>query len=391
MSPRDDSPIDPPPPMTKIFIIAGEASGDVLGFRLMQALRALEPRVSFTGIGGVRMTEAGLVSLFPMQELALMGLAEILPKALHLKKRLAQTIAAVRAEKPDILLTIDSPGFTLRVLKAIGPGGPRRVHYVAPQVWAWRQKRVRHFPGLWDELLCLLPFEPAFFAPYGLNPVFTGHPVLESGADKGDASRFRALYHLPPDSIPFVLMPGSRITETRRLLPVFKATLARLQPQFPNLTPIIAAASGISDAVSAHVADWPVKPILVHDIQTRYDAFAAAQVALTKSGTSTLELAMAGVPMAVTYKVNPLSALIGRRLIKVPHVAMINLLAKQALVPELLQENCRPDRLAETVKAILQTPDKAHAQQAGFKAALASLRAPEGLSSQAAAQAILRK
>lgn len=377
--------------MTKIFIIAGEASGDVLGFRLMQALRALEPRVSFTGIGGARMAEAGLVSLFPMQELALMGLAEILPKALHLKKRLTQTIAAVRVEKPDILLTIDSPGFTLRVLKAIGPGGPRRVHYVAPQVWAWRQKRVRHFPGLWDRLLCLLPFEPAFFAPYGLNPVFTGHPVLESGADKGDAARFRAIYNLPADSIPFVLMPGSRATETRRLLPVFKATLARLQPEFPHLTPIIAAASGISGEVGAHVADWPVKPILVHDVQTRYDAFAAAKVALTKSGTSTLELAMAGVPMAVTYKVNPLSATIGRRLIKVPHVAMINLLAKKALVPELLQENCHPARLAETVQAILQTPDMAQAQQNGFKAALASLHAPEGLSSQAAAKAILQE
>ena len=193
----------------------------------------MQPDIDFSGIGGARMEEAGLSSLFPMQELALMGLAEILPKVLHLKKRLAQTVEAIRAQKPDILLTIDSPGFCLRVLKAIGPGGPKRVHYVAPQVWAWRQERVKHFPGLWEELLCLLPFEPEFFAPHGLHPVFTGHPVLESGADKGDAARFSPAHNLPPDAVPLVLMPGSRVTETKRLLPVFKDTLARLQPQIP--------------------------------------------------------------------------------------------------------------------------------------------------------------
>ncbi|MDE1906909.1 MAG: lipid-A-disaccharide synthase, partial [Rhodospirillales bacterium] len=335
--------------MTHIFIVAGEASGDVLGFRLMQALRAQNQNLRFSGIGGARMEEAGLTSLFPMQELALMGLAEILPKVLHLKKRLAQTIEAIRNQKPDILVTIDSPGFTLRVLKAIGPGGPKRVHYVAPQVWAWRQERVKHFPGLWDELLCLLPFEPEFFAPHGLHPVFTGHPVLESGADKGNAARFFNLHGLSPNAVPLVLMPGSRVTETKRLLPVFKQTLALLHPEIPGLAPVVAAASGIADAVAAHTADWPVKPIIVRDVSARYDAFAAAKAALTKSGTSTLELAMAGVPMAVTYRVNPLSAAIGRRLIKVPHVAMINLLAGRALVPELLQEDCRADLLAQTV------------------------------------------
>jgi lipid-A-disaccharide synthase len=375
--------------MTRIFIIAGEASGDVLGFRLMQALRALQPDIEFSGIGGARMAEAGLASLFPMQELALMGLAEILPKVLHLKKRLAQTIEAIRAQKPDILLTIDSPGFTLRVLKAIGPGGPKRVHYVAPQVWAWRQERVKHFPGLWEELLCLLPFEPEFFSPHGLHPVFTGHPVLESGADKGDAARFRAAHNLPAGAVPLVLMPGSRVTETKRLLPVFRETLALLQPQIPGLVPVVAAAAGIAGAVTAHTADWPVKPIIVRDVAERYDAFAAAKAALTKSGTSTLELAMAGVPMAVTYRVNPLSAAIGRRLIKVPYVAMINLLAGRALVPELLQEDCRAGQLAGTILELLREPAKAEAQRAGFAAALASLRAPEGAPSEAAAKAIL--
>jgi len=375
--------------VTKIFVIAGEASGDVLGSRLMAALRALEPGVAFSGIGGARMAEMGLTSLFPMQELALMGLAEILPKVLHLKKRLAQTVQAIHDQKPDILLTIDSPGFCLRVLKAIGTSGPKRVHYVAPQVWAWRQERVKHFPGLWDELLCLLPFEPAFFAPHGLHPVFTGHPVLESGADKGDAARFRAKHNLRPEDVPVILMPGSRVTETKRLLPIFRETLARLAPQVPNLVPVLAAAPGVADSVLAHSQDWPHTPIIVHNVAERYDAFAAASAALTKSGTSTLELAMAGVPMAVTYRVNPISAYFARRMIKVPHVAMINLLANRALVPELLQEQCQPDTLASTLLGLLRDPIKADVQRTGFAAALGSLRAPQGAPSAAAAKAIL--
>ncbi len=375
--------------MTRIFVIAGEASGDVLGYRLMTALRRLDPGLEFAGIGGARMAEAGLASLFPMQELAVMGLAEILPKILPLKKRLDQTVAAIRAQKPDILLTIDSPGFTLRVLKAIGAGGPKRVHYVAPQVWAWRQSRVKHFPGLWDELLCLLPFEPEFFAPHGLHPVFTGHPVLESGADLGDAAAFRARHNLAPDAVPIMLMPGSRVTETKVLLPVFRQTLALLAAQEKNLVPVLAAAAGIADAVAAQTADWAVRPIIVRGVAERYDAFAAAHAALTKSGTSTLELAMAGVPMAVTYRVNPVSAFFARHLIKVPYVAMINLLCGRALVPELLQEQCRPEILAATVLGLLRDPAKVAAQREGFTAALSSLRAPAGMPSDAAAQAIL--
>jgi lipid-A-disaccharide synthase len=375
--------------VTRIFVIAGEASGDVLGHRLMTALHRLDPNIVFSGIGGARMSEAGLISLFPMQELALMGLAEVVPKILHLQRRLKQTIAAIKAEKPHVLVTIDSPGFTLRVLKAIGPGGPKRVHYVAPQVWAWHQSRVKNFPGLWEELLCLLPFEPAFFAPHGLHPVFTGHPVLESGADKGDAAAFRARHNISPDAVPIMLMPGSRITETKRLLPVFRQTLALLNAEEKRLVPVLAAAAGVADAVAAQTADWTVRPIILHGVAERYDAFAACKAALTKSGTSTLELAMAGVPMAVTYRVNPISGFLGRHLIKVPHVAMINLLAGRALVPELLQEQCRPEILAATVLALLRDPAQAAAQREGFAAALASLRAPAGAPSDAAAQAIL--
>jgi lipid-A-disaccharide synthase len=359
----------------------------------MAALREISPGIRFTGIGGARMAEAGLKSQFPMQELAVMGLAEILPRIVPLRRRIQETIAAIIAQKPDVLVTIDSPGFCLRVLKGIVAANEtpdmRRIHYVAPQVWAWRQDRVKKYPGLWHELLCLLPFEPDFFAPHGLNPHFVGHPVLESGADRGDAARFRATHEIPPDTRLVMLLPGSRVTETARLLPVFRATMAMLRQQIPNLQPVLAAASGVADLVAAQTADWLPPPIIIRDVAERYDAFAAADAALTKSGTSTLELAMAGVPMAVTYRVSPISAAIGRRLIRVKYVAMINLLAGRELVPELLQENCTPQKLAATLEILLRDSDAGAAQRAGFFTALQSLAAPRGNPSTAAATAIL--
>jgi lipid-A-disaccharide synthase len=355
----------------------------------MAALRRQRPDLAFAGIGGARMTEMGLVSQFPMSELAVMGLAEILPRLLPLRRRIHETIAAIIAAGPDVVVTIDSPGFCLRVLRGIAAAGIRRVHYVAPQVWAWRQERVKRFPGLWDALLCLLPFEPAFFAPHGLNPIFVGHPVLESGAGDGDGAKFRAVHHLPADAVPVVLMPGSRVTETARLLPVFRETIALLRTQVAGLVPVLAAAAGIAELVEAQTADWTPRPIIIRDVAARYDAFAAAHAALTKSGTSTLELAMAGVPMAVTYRVNPLSAAIGRRLIKVKHVAMINLLAGESLVPELLQQDSAPEKLAATLRVLLNDEVAALRQRTGFAAALASLAAPASTPSDAAASAII--
>jgi lipid-A-disaccharide synthase len=376
--------------VTVVYLVAGEASGDVLGARLIEAMRVIRPDLTFVGVGGARMAEQGLESLFPMQDLAVMGLAEILPRVMKLRARLGQVVADITRRRPDLVVTIDSPGFTLRVLRAIAPLGIRRVHYVAPQVWAWRPGRVRHFPGLWDRLLCLLPFEPEFFAPHGLNPVFVGHPVLQSGAGAGDAIRFRSQFGLDGGAQPLILMPGSRRTETGRLMPVFRETVARLTATHPALVPVLAAAPAIAPELAAMAAQWAVRPVIVTDPAGRYDAFAAAAAALTKSGTSTLELALAGVPMAVTYRVNPVSALLARRLITVEHVAMINLLANRAVVPELLQADCAPGPLAATIGAMLADPAIGAAQRAGFVAALAGLAASGGVApSEAAAVAAL--
>ncbi|NVN35992.1 lipid-A-disaccharide synthase [Komagataeibacter swingsii] len=385
----------PHPPSTTvstsptIWIMAGEASGDVLGGRLMAALLALCPDVRFAGIGGDRMQAQGLHTLFPLRDLAVMGLMEVLPRIRHLSRRLDQAVADITARRPDLVITIDSPGFTLRLLRRIAPLSIPRLHYVAPQVWAWREHRVREFPGLWDRMLCLLPFEPEFFARHGIEARFVGHPVLQSGADTGSGAAFRARHGIAADAPVLVLMPGSRRSEAPRLLPVFGRMLAIVQRRVPGIVPVVPVAPVIADIVRQGVAKWPVQPVIVTDVDDKHDAFAAADAALTKSGTSTLELAIANVPMAVTYRVNPLTAAMARRLIRVPYVAMVNLLSGHRLVPELLQERCTPELLAQTVERLLGDQQSRSLQRAGFGQIRAALRGPGADPAQAAAAEIM--
>ncbi|RBM05320.1 lipid-A-disaccharide synthase [Novacetimonas cocois] len=372
-----------------IWILAGEASGDVLGARLMRELRQRDPALTFVGVGGARMEAAGLQSEFPMRDLAVMGLVEVLPRLRFLSRRLDQAVAHIEAVRPDLIVTIDSPGFALRLLRRVASLSIPRVHYVAPQVWAWRERRVLKFPGLWERMLCLLPFEPGFFARHGVEGRFVGHPVVQSGADQGDGAAFCARHGIAPDAPVLILMPGSRRSEAPRLLPVFGETLGILRTLCPDIVPVVPVAPVIADTIRKGVADWPIQPVIVTDLQEKHDAFAAAGAALTKSGTSTLELALAGVPMAVTYRVNTVTAAIARRLIRVPYVAMVNLLAGHRLVPELLQERCRADLLAKTIMRLLTDGHSAAMQKAGFQRIIATLHGPQGDPTAAAAQEIL--
>lgn len=375
--------------MTLVYLVAGEESGDVLGAKLMVALMAARPGLDFAGVGGPRMQAEGLVPLFAQKELAVMGLLEVLPRLRHLRARLRETVADILARRPAVLVTIDSPGFTLRVLRGVAGHGIPRAHYVAPQVWAWREGRVKHFPGLWEKLLCLLPFEPEFFARHGLAATFVGHPVLEAGLAEGDAARFRTQHGLEPDQRPLIVMPGSRRSEVSRLLPVFGETLARLAPVVPGLVPVVPVAHSVAEAVHAATASWAVRPILVADTVDKHDAFAAAAAALVKSGTSTLELALAGVPMVVGYRVNPLTAAIVRRLVKVKYAALVNLLAGREVVPELIQENCTPPLLTKRLARLLTDPQEAAAQRMAFRDIAAGLAPPGMAPSRAAAAEVL--
>ena len=379
--------------MTLVYVVAGEASGDVLGARLIAALRAKRPDLDFAGIGGPRMAEQGVASLFDYRELALMGLLEVLPRIFRLKRLLTDAAADVAVRRPAVIVTIDSPGFTLRLAEMVRPIGQPIVHYVAPQVWAWRPGRVVKLRRKVDRILCLLPFEPIFFEAAGIPVTFVGHPVLESGADGGDAARFRARHALAEGDRPIMVMPGSRRMEVQRLLPVFGAALRLAEQRLPGLRPVVAVGPIVAEAVRAGVADWPGRPILVETLEDKHDAFAAVArsggAGLIKSGTSSLEMAVAGIPHVVAYRLNAITVAIVRRLVKVPHASLVNLLAEREVVPERLQEFCTPESLAEALLRPMLDPGVAAAQRAGFAEALGKLRAPEGLPSVAAAQAVL--
>jgi lipid-A-disaccharide synthase len=376
--------------MTLLYLVAGESSGDVLGARLIASLRAMRPALRFAGIGGDRMAEQGVESLFPMRELALMGLLEVLPKIRSLARRMEQTVADITARRPAAVVTIDSPGFAMRLAKRVKPLGIPVIHYVAPQVWAWRQGRVKEMAHRLDRILALLPFEPPFFEKAGIPVTFVGHPVLESGADKGDAARFRAVHGIAAHEQVVLVMPGSRRTEISRLLPVFGETLRLLAARRPGLRPVVPLAGPVEEAVRAAAANWHPKPILVRDVAEKHDAYAAASAGLIKSGTSSLEVALAGVPMVVGYRVNPITAAIARRLIKVKYASIVNLLADAPVIPEYLQGDCRPDLLAAALEPLLAGGPETRAQREGFARVLSELAPPGGGSpSEAAARAVL--
>jgi len=348
-----------------IYIIAGEPSGDLLAARLMAALKELtQGNVRFAGIGGEAMREEGLPSLFPQADLAVMGLAEVLPRIPKILRRQRETLADIAAKQPDVILTVDSWGFTGRIAKSLKKAGSTipRIHYVAPMVWAWKEKRVHQLAERVDRLMCLLPNEPELFQKAGLNAVHVGHSVLESGAEQGDGPGFRRLYGIPNQAPLLCVLPGSRRSETSRLLPVFRDTVSLLVEGRPELRVVVPTVETVAAEVEAEVAQWPVPVTVVKGRQARYDAFAASQAALAASGTVALELALAKLPMVIAYRLSPLTAMIARRLIKLKFVCLINILLDRAVVPELLLEDCRPDKLAPALIPLLDS-EKARAEQ----------------------------
>lgn len=357
-----------------IYLIAGEPSGDLLAARLMAALREMTGgAIRFAGIGGEAMREQGLESLFPQADLAVMGFAEVLPRIPRILHRLDQTLADIRRQQPAAVVTIDSWGFTGRVAKRLKAQGSRipRIHYVAPMVWAWKEKRSRQLAERVDLLLCLLPQEPAYFTKVGLKAIHVGHAVLESGAGLGDGAAFRARHGIPAAVPLLCALPGSRRSETSRLLPVFAETVALLAKNYPNLQVVVPTVDTVADEVTR--ANWPVPAIVVRGMRERYDAFAACRAALAASGTVALELAMARLPMVIGYRISRLTAMIIRRLIKIPYACLLNLMVGRMVVPELLQEDCRADRLAAELSGLMVDGALRAAQLSGASEALGRL------------------
>ena len=337
-----------------IFMIAGEPSGDVLGARLIAALRERTAGpVRVSGVGGDMMREQGFESLFPMEELSVMGIAEILPHLPRLLRRIRDTAQAVDRAAPDALVTIDSPDFTRRVARRVRDRTIPRIHYVAPTVWAWRPGRAKGFARDFSHLLALLPFEPPWFERAGLSCTFTGHPVVESGADGGDGSEFRLRHGIARDAPLICVLPGSRRGEVARLAADFAGALELFRRRYPKMRVVVPTVPGVAALVERHVAAWPGMPLIIRGQAEKYDAMAASDAALAASGTVALELALARVPTVIAYRVAPLTHFIVRRMLSVSYGNLVNIIEGREIVPELIQGDCRPERLAQELERLL--------------------------------------
>jgi lipid-A-disaccharide synthase len=379
------------PPL--VYLIAGEPSGDALGGRLMAALRERSPApLRFAGIGGERMAEQGLESLVPLHELAVMGVAEVLPRARLILRRVRETVADIRRLKPAAVVTIDSSGFTWRVAQRLRQGGEAAlplIHYVAPMVWAWRAGRARRMARWYDHLMVLLPFEPPYFAKVGLACTYVGHPVVESGADHGDGTGFRRRHGIPGEAPVLAVLPGSRRGEVARLLPPFGGTVELLARQHPDLRVVVPVTETVAETVAAAVAQWPAPAIVVRGEREKYDAFAASNAALAASGTVALELAMAGVPALVAYRLNPLTHALLRRIVRVRYIHLLNLILEREAVPELIQDDCAPEKLAAAIEGLLGDAARRQAQIEACRQALTQLGWGELSPSRRAADLVL--
>lgn len=340
----------------KIALIAGEISGDQLGGWLMEALKRKRPDITFVGLGGPNMKAQGLDSIFPYADIALIGIAEVLPHALKILKRIDQTVAFLEAEKPDMIISIDVPGFALRVLKKLHANGkirPKLVHYVAPTVWAYRPERAKIVAERYDHLLCLLPFEPPYFEKENLPTTYIGHEIAWWWKSKGNGPAFRARHGIAEDAPILALFPGSRVGELKRLLPSFGAAIALLKQRIPDLQVVAQLPESLIPQLSAATAHWPVEITMLSSKVDKRDLFAAATAALAKSGTIGLECALAGLPSITAYKANPLSVWLLRKMITTKYVNLANVISGREVIPELLQENCTPEKLADALEPLL--------------------------------------
>ena len=380
----------------KVFIIAGESSGDKLGAAMMMGIQNLTSKnTDFIGVGGPLMEGMGLKSLFPMDEISLMGISEILAQYSHLKKRIRQTAEAILDAKPDVLITIDLPEFSFRVAKLVKQASDiPTVHYVAPTVWAWRPGRAQKIAKYIDHILALFPFEPPLMHEAGMSCDFVGHPVVEDPiATRKEVQEFKSDFGL--NSAPILLcLPGSRRSEIKRLSPIFDRALRKVIARHPKMNIVLPAAAPVADQVKNALQDWGHKPVVLDPRDytpqqaARYKraAFKAADFALAASGTVSLELAANQTPMVIAYDMNWLSRQIIGRMLRVESVNLVNLVSESRAVPEYIGQACQPDSIAFSLLGILEDPD---AQNFAMRQTMQRLRATGAEPDNSAAQSVL--
>jgi lipid-A-disaccharide synthase len=343
------------PVARKIVLVATEESGDRLGASLMKVLRQrLGDAVEFSGVGGRGMAREGLVSLFPIEELSIVGFSAVIRQLPKILRLIAQAVDAIIATAPDVLVIIDSPDFTQRVARRVRARDPAIpiVNYVAPTVWAWRPGRARAMRRYVDQVLALLPFEPEAYRKLNGPPCsYVGHPLIEQIASLRPNAEEQARRDAQPPVL--LVLPGSRRSEIARHIAIFGETLARLRAQGLAFEAVLPTTPHLEAAVRAGVASWPVAPRIVLGEADKRATFRRARAALAKSGTVTLELAVSGVPMVTAYRVGDLEAFILRRVVKVQSVILANLVIGDNVIPEYLQEACTPDNLAPALGDVL--------------------------------------
>ena len=346
--------------MVKFFVIAGESSGDLLGSELIKELKTQYPSAVFVGVGGKLMQEQGLTSIFPITDLMVMGFVEVLPHLFTILTRIKQTVLAIKNHQPDYLITIDSPDFCFRVVKTIVRQSIfntiKKVHLVAPSVWAYRPKRAQKIAKLYNLLLTLLPFEPPYFTKYGLKTVFIGHPLLEKMPSKQQIQennlQFRKEHNINLQQTILLITPGSRMSEIKYLLPIFIEVINQIWQQKPDLVVVLAVTQKTENIIPQMASKIKARCIFI-DHKQKDLAFSASNYALAKSGTNTLEIAMHQTPMVVAYKTNIISYLIIKSLAKIKFANLLNLLQNKEIIPELLQNNCQVNKIFFTLNNLI--------------------------------------
>lgn len=329
----------------RIFLSAGEPSGDLHGARLAESLRRRWPDAELYGLGGDRMAAAGVELIAHVDQLAVMGFVEVLRHLPYFIELMDRVKALLRDRRPDIVIPIDYPGFNLRLARHARGAGLPVLYYIAPQVWAWHRSRMRQLAENTDRLAVILPFEEELFREAGANAVFVGHPLADQPAPVENRVRFAATLGLDPDRPALALFPGSRAQEVDRQLATFVGAAAEVRRARPDVQPVIAS-SGAVPAAAYETAGLP-------HTDDGWTLLHHATAALVKSGTSTLQAALAGTPLVVTYRVHPLTYFMARQLVRVPHVGLVNLVAGERVAPELLQDDATPQRLAAALLPLL--------------------------------------
>lgn len=355
-------------PAPHVFLVAGEELGDRLGAALIAAIkRATQGRARFSGVGGAHMAAEGMPSLYPLSDLTVFGFASLPGRLRTIVRRIRETVDAVIAAKPDVLVIIDSPDFTHRVARRVRARAPTIpiVDYVCPTVWAWRPGRARAMRAYVDHVLALFPFEPEAMQRLNGPPcTFVCHPLGEQvSVLRPNAEEARRRMSDPPL---LLVLPGSRTGELRRMAAIFGEAVAIAAERCGPLDVVVPAVPRLAERVQAAVSHWPVPARIVTDAADKHAAFRRARAALTKSGTSTLELALAGVPMVAAYKVPLIEEIVGRLLISAPSAILANLILQENVVPEFLQRDCTPEKLAAALLPLLSDTAERRRQVEAF-------------------------